>query len=64
MNEKNRNLTDEDVERIVDGLWEKATNTFKLNVGSGVLGFVWKAILLAIIGIAVYGAGFRMKFGV
>ena len=63
MNE-NRNLTDEDVDRIVDGLWKKATDTFKLNVGSGVLGFVWKALLLALIGIAVYGAGFRMKFGV
>lgn len=57
-----RNLTDEDVNRIVDGLWKKATDTFKLNIGDGILGLVWKAILLAILAIAVYGAGFRMKF--
>lgn len=56
-----RNLTDEDVNRIVDGLWKKATDTFKLNIGDGILGLVWKAILLAILAIAVYGAGFRMK---
>lgn len=61
MNEK-RNLTDEDVDRIVDGLWKKATDTFKLNIGDGILGLVWKATLLAILALAVYGAGFKMRF--
>lgn len=61
MNE-NRNLTDEDVDKIVDGLWKKATDTFKLNIGDGILGLVWKATLLAILALAVYGAGFKMRF--
>ena len=61
MDEK-RNLTDEDVDKIVDGLWKKATDTFKLNIGDGILGLVWKATLLAILALAVYGAGFRMRF--
>lgn len=61
MDEK-RNLTDEDVDRIVDGLWKKATYTFKLNIGDGILGLVWKATLLAILALAVYGAGFKMRF--
>ena len=60
--EENRNLTDEDVNRIVDGLWKKAIDTFKLNIGDGILGLVWKSTLLAILALAVYGAGFRMKF--
>ena len=60
--EENRNLTDEDVDRIVDGLWKKAIDTFKLNIGDGILGLVWKSTLLAILALAVYGAGFRMKF--
>lgn len=61
MDEK-RNLTDEDVDKIVDGLWKKATDTFKLNIGDGILGLVWKATLLAILALAVYGAGFKMRF--
>ena len=59
---ENRNLTDEDVDCIVDGLWKKATDTFKLNIGDGILGLVWKATLLAILALAVYGAGFKMRF--
>lgn len=61
MDEK-RNLTDEDVDKIVDGLWKKATDTFKLNIGDGILGLVWKATLLAVLALAVYGAGFKMRF--
>lgn len=59
----NRNLTDDDVEAIVEGLWTKASNSFKLNVGSGVIGLVWKGILLAVVILASYGAGLRMKMG-
>ena len=61
MDESLRTLTDEDVNRIVDGLWKKATDTFKLNIGDGIIGLAWKAMLLAILALAVYGAGFRMK---
>lgn len=61
-NNNNRNLTDEDINRIVDGLWKKATDTFKLNLGDGIFRLVWKAILLSILALAVYGAGFRMRF--
>lgn len=58
-----RNLTDKDVDAIVEGLWEKASNSFKLNVGSGVIGLVWKSVLLGLVVLAAYGAGLRMKMG-
>lgn len=50
--ERRRNLTEADVEAIVSAFEER----FYLNIGKGFWSYVWKAILLVLIGIAGYGA--------
>lgn len=60
---KDRTLTDEDVKLIVDGLWVKAAESLKLNIGSGVLGLMWKAVMVGVLIVAAYGAGLRIKWG-
>lgn len=45
-----RNLTDADVEAIVNAFEKR----FYLNLGKGVWSYVWKAIILIAIGIAGY----------
>jgi hypothetical protein len=47
-----RNLTDDDVEAIVDAFEKR----FYLNLGKGFWSYVWKAIVLVLIGVAGYGA--------
>ena len=56
-----RNLTDDDVKAIVDRLETRVTERFYGDLGRGVWGLVWKAIILAAIGIAAYGStkGFK-----
>ncbi|MFZ3289252.1 MAG: hypothetical protein WA191_20730 [Telluria sp.] len=46
---------------IVDQLENRVTERFYGDLGRGVWGVVWKAIILAIIGIAAYGStkGFK-----
>jgi len=58
---QDRHLTDDDVKAIVDQLENRVTERFYGDLGRGVWGVVWKAIILAIIGIAAYGStkGFK-----
>ena len=53
---EHRTLTDEDVKAIADALEKKLINKFYADLGKGVWGLVWKAIVTGIIIIAAYGA--------
>ena len=56
-----RNLTDEDVQAIVDGLETRVVNKFYRDFGKGVWGFVWKALIMAVLFITAYGAAKGVK---
>ncbi len=47
-----RNLTNADVEAIVKRLRESITQEFYEDLGKGLWAFVWKAVLMTMIGIA------------
>lgn len=51
-----RNLTDDDVTAIVDRMEKRMTERFYGDLGRGVWGIAWKAILVAIVGVAAYGS--------
>lgn len=53
--EKDRNLTDADVDAVVDGLYEKFRGSLATNVGNGVLSLLWKGLLIVIVLLALYG---------
>ncbi|WP_017776697.1 hypothetical protein [Paraburkholderia kururiensis] len=56
-----RTLTDGDVKAIAAQIEQGITQRFQLNVGRGVLGFVWRAFLYLLIMTAAYGAGGGFK---
>lgn len=47
-----RNLTEQDVEAILDAFEQR----FYKNLGKGVWAATWKVIILALIGVAAYGS--------
>ena len=51
-----RQLTDEDVTAIVDALEGRLTDKFYRDLGKGLWGLFWKAIIGAIVFVAAYGA--------
>lgn len=52
----NRNLSDADIIEIVDQLEARVAARFYSDLGRGVWALVWKAAVLALIGIAAYGS--------
>lgn len=56
MEKNNRNLTDADVEAIATRLKEKAIKEFYADLGKGVWAMVWRAMVMAIVAVAAYGA--------
>jgi hypothetical protein len=56
MPEDDRKLTDADVEAIVKLLDKKVTERFYSDLGRGVWGMLWKAIIVTIVSIAAYGS--------
>lgn len=50
-----RNLTDKDVEAIVEGLKQTIYTDFKIEVASGILGWVKRALVIVLILLAVQG---------
>lgn len=56
MTEETRNLTDADVKAIADAMEERMVNRFYNDLGRGVWGLVWKAVVLALCGVAAAGA--------
>jgi hypothetical protein len=53
--EDKRNLTDADVEAIVNALEGKLYVKLRNNVGNGVLSLVWRGFILGLIWLAAYG---------
>lgn len=51
-----RNLTDADVDAIVDALTSKVKQEFYADLGRGVWGIAWKAIVAVLVGLAAYGS--------
>ena len=56
-----RQLSDADVAAIVDALEARVNERFVRNVGSGVLSFVWKAVVIGLLTLAAYGASKGMR---
>jgi hypothetical protein len=56
MPEQERNLTDDDVKAIVDQLENRWIERFYGDLGRGVWGVIWKAIVVALVGLAAYGS--------
>ena len=54
---EDRSLTDADIEALAKAL----KNEFYTNLGKGVWALVWKAIMVAVVGVAAYGT---LKTGV
>ncbi|MFM0151454.1 hypothetical protein [Paraburkholderia sediminicola] len=59
--DEQRNLTDADVQAIVNSLEKSVVQRFQLNVGKGVLGLVWKWVVTGCLLLAAYGAGGGFK---
>lgn len=55
MNES-RNLTEDDVIAVVDEMERRVVERFFSNIGKGVWELVWRALVLAMVGLAAYGA--------
>jgi len=55
-----RQLSDADVTAIVDALEVRLTDKFYRDVGKGLWGMVWKALIGAMVFVAAYGA---LKYG-
>lgn len=51
-----RNLTDADVDAIVEALSAKVKQEFYADLGRGVWGIAWKVIVGLLIGLAAYGS--------
>lgn len=51
-----RTLSDGDVAAIVEGLEKRLTDKFYRDVGKGIWGLVWKALLGVALVVAAYGA--------
>lgn len=51
-----RNLTDKDVEAIVDALEERITKKFYTDLGKGVWATVWRLLVALALFLAAYGA--------
>ncbi len=56
-----RNMTDNDVKALADEIEIRLTNRFYNNLGRGLWGLAWKAIFLALLGVAAYGSVKGMK---
>lgn len=52
---RKRSLTDDDVAAIVDGLEERILSRMYLNAGKGILSLAWRAFLLILVALAIYG---------
>lgn len=54
--DKERTLTDADIEAITNSLRKKIITSFYLDVGKGVWSIAWKVILIGLLFLAAYGA--------
>jgi len=63
VSEQGRMLSDEDVKAIVDVLEERMTEKFYRDLGKGVWGFFWRAIVIVMLIVAAWGAGHEKMIG-
>lgn len=54
--EEERNLTDADVKALADEMERRMVNHFYRNLGHGIWKLAWKMVVLAVVGLAAYGA--------
>jgi len=59
--EEVRNLTNDDVKALADEMEARLVSRFYSNLGRGVWELAWKAAVLCIVAVAVYGAFQNMK---
>lgn len=57
-----KHLSEEDIDRIVDKVCNQIENRLYSNVGQGIVGLLWRGVLLAIIGLAAYGVVGQLHF--
>lgn len=55
-------LSEEDINKIIDRMGDKLIERIYTNVGEGILSFVFKGIIIVIIGVAAYGAAGSFHF--
>lgn len=53
----NHVLTEQDIEQIVDRVCDKLERKMYLNIGKGLMGIIWKLVVMSAIALAGYGAG-------
>lgn len=53
---RQRTLTDADVEALTEAMRKKWITSFYQDLGKGVWALVWRAVVLAIVLVAAYGA--------
>lgn len=58
---RSRALTDQDIQALADEFESRLVSRFYDNLGRGVWGLAWKALLGAIVLVAAYGAVKGMK---
>ncbi len=51
-----RKLSDADINALADEFERRMINRFYRNLGQGVWGLLWRALVLAAVGLAAYGA--------
>ena len=61
MNPEQRNLTEQDVNAVVDELERRMVDRFFSNVGKGVWNLVWRALVVIMVVLAAYGAARGVK---
>ncbi len=53
---RQRTLTDADVEALTEAMRKKWIDSFYKDLGKGVWALVWRAVVIAVVAIAAYGA--------
>lgn len=56
MNDNNK-ITEQEIDLIVEKVCDKLEKKLYLNIGKGLMGFVWKGVIIGLIALAAYGAG-------
>ena len=57
---RTRTLTDADIQALTEQLREKVIREFYQDLGRGVWALVWRAVVLAMIAVAAFGAAKSM----
>jgi hypothetical protein len=53
--ERERALTDADIKALADELEDRLVRRFYLNLGRGVWGLIWRAVMVGLLGLAAWG---------